>query len=68
MREHRETSGKEYAVQRWNYGRRNWDTEDITFSLATALAAESTLVGGGMYRTRVVERHVKTRRSKWVAV
>ena len=68
MREHREMTGKEYAVQRWNYSRRNWDTEDITYSLASAIAAERTLQDGMVPKTRVVERHVVTKRSKWVAV
>jgi hypothetical protein len=68
MRARRETKGVEYAVQVWNYGRRNWDTEDITYSLVEAVNAETALRRAGFPKVRVAKRHVTTQRSKWVEV
>lgn len=67
-RTRREQTGVEYAVQVWNYGRRNWDTEDITYSLVEAVQAEQALDRAGFPKVRLVKRHVTTKRTKWVGV
>lgn len=67
-RTRREQTGVEYAVQVWNYGRRNWDTEDITYSLVEAVQAEAALHRAAFPKVRLVKRHVVTKRSKWEMV